>query len=206
MADLPDFFTTVRWFSIYLDVYSQETDTDIVFGNALVELRTGEWRSWTTKPTALPLLPSVDFSIDGNQIIARLGATFLRKKLPIDCDRQGSALAVTVGVLPQGTGYAHKLTTHFRPRPQQMRLKRWSRLVGKKPGAKEHLDGFRFQLPGVAINRQVETTLTVPGAFFTNTFVAPETPYDGQGGIEIPGRALSTGIRNCTAFPKHDPP
>lgn len=173
---------------IYLDVYSHETETALVFGNTHVELRvdkrTGEWHSWTTRPTTLSLInpdtnqPSVDFSVSGNYLVTKHGATFLRKELSIDRDRQGSVLAVTVGVLPQETGYAYELTTYYRLRPQQKRLERWARLVRNKPGPTEHFDGFRFQLPGVAIGRQTETTVTVPGAFFTNTFVAPDTPYD----------------------------
>ncbi|MCY7352395.1 MAG: hypothetical protein LH606_17310 [Cytophagaceae bacterium] len=173
---------------IYLNIYSRETDQDLVFGNAYEELhvdkRTGEWTSWTDKPVPGNLLtpdqafPALDFSIDGVHLIAKHGATFLRKTIAIDKDRQGCVLSVTVGVLPQGTGYAYELTSSYRLFPQQKRLERWARLIRNRPGLKEHFDGFRFQLPGAMIGPKSENTVTIPGPFFTTTFVAPDTPYD----------------------------
>ena len=173
---------------IYLDIYSREAENNIVFGNAHLELhvdkRSGEWTSWTHKPAVPSLItpdktrPSVDFSINGDYLLAKHGATFLRSDRAIDKDRRGSVLSVTVGILPQKTGYAYELTTNYRLYPQQKRLDRWVRLVRNRTGSAEHLDGFRFRLPGVVIGQSPENTITMPGPFFTNTFVAPDTPYD----------------------------
>ena len=173
---------------LYVDIYSRETENDIAFGNVHLELhvdkRSGEWTSWTHKPAAQSLItpdkmrPSVDFSISGVHMVAKHGSTFLRKDRAIDKDRRGSVLSVTVGILPQQTGYAYELTTSYRLYPRRNRLDRWVRLVRNRPGSAEHLDGFRFRLPGVVIGQSPENTVTMPGPFFTNTFVAPDTPYD----------------------------
>lgn len=173
---------------VYQDIYSRETENDIVFGNVHLELhvdkRSGEWTSWTHKPAASSLItpdrtrPSVDFSINAEYLVAKHGSTLLRHELSTDKDRRGSVLSVTVGVLPQETGYAYELTTSYRLYPQRKRLERRARLVRNRPGPKEHLDGFRFRLPGVVISQPGENTITMPGPFFTNTFVAPDTPYD----------------------------
>ena len=173
---------------VYQDIYSRQTENELVFGNAHLELhvskQSGEWTSWTHKPAALSLItpdvtrPPVDFSTNGEYMLAKNGATFLRSDRAIDKDRRGSVLSVTVGILPQETGYAYELTTCYRLYPQQERLERWVRLVRNRSGPKEHLDGFRFRLPGVVIGQPGENTVTLPGPFFTNTFVAPDTPYD----------------------------
>lgn len=181
--------------SIYLDIYSRDGQ-DLFFGNARQELRvnkrTGAWTSWTAKPAADNLLtpdstqPAVDVSINGEYLIAKHGATFLRKEITIDNDRRGSVLSVTVGILPQASGYAYELTQSYRLRPQQNRLERWARIIRNKPGPKEHFDGFRFQLPGVVIGQASENALTIPGPFFPKTFVAPNTPYDSLKAKRIP--------------------
>lgn len=84
---------------VYLDVYSRETEQDIVFGNAHLELHvdkgSGEWTSWTHKPAAPSLItpdttrPALDFSINGDYLLAKHGATFLRSDRAIDKDRRG---------------------------------------------------------------------------------------------------------------------
>lgn len=173
---------------IYGDIYSRETGDELIFGNAHLELRvdrrSGGWNAWVAKPAPDNLLtpdsiyPAVDVSLNGQYLIAKYGATFLRKDIAIDPDRRGSVLSVTVGILPQPGGYAYELTSSYRLYPGQKRLERWARLVRHKPGATEHFDGFRFQVPGMAIGPPVENTLTMPGPFFTTTFVAPDTPYD----------------------------
>ena len=173
---------------VYLDIYSRETKTNLVFGNAQTELqvdkRTGVWTALNDKAGTPSLItpdttrPALDFSINGSYLLAKHGGTLLRNETTIDKDRQGVVLSVTMGVLPQQTGYQYELTTYYRLYPQQKRLERWARLVRNRPGPKEHLDGFRFRLPGVVIGEPGENTVTLPGPFFIKTFVAPDTPYD----------------------------
>lgn len=145
--------------------------------------QTGEWLSWTAKPLTGNLLtpsqtyPAVDFSINGNYLIAQHGATLLKQEIT-EADDQSRTIAITVGILPQGNGYAYQLTSYYRLRLTEKRVERWARLLRNKPGDRDHFDGFRFQVPGVAIGVPRQNTLTVPGPFFTNTFVAPNTPYD----------------------------
>ncbi len=173
---------------VYLDIYSRETETNLVFGNVQTELhvdkRTGAWTVWTDKPATPSLItpdttrPALDFSINGSYLLAKHGGTLLRNETIIDKNRQGVVLSVTVGILPQPTGYQYELTSYYRLFPQQKRLERWARLARNRPGPKEHLDGFRFRLPGVVIGQSGENTVTLPGPFFIKTFVAPDTPYD----------------------------
>lgn len=173
---------------IYADLYTQETGHHIVFGNGrmalTVDKRTGEWISWTAGPLPGNLLtpdnahPALDVSVDSTYLVAGYGATFLRKEVAIDADHRGCVLSITVGMLPQETGYAYELTSSYRLFPMSQRIERWARLVRHKPGLPQHVDGFRFQLPGVVIGPQAQNTLTIPGPFFTKTFVAPDTPYD----------------------------
>ena len=173
---------------VYLDIYSRETEANLVFGNVQTELhvdkRTGAWTVWTDKPATPSLItpdttrPALDFSINGSYLLAKHGGTLLRNETIIDKNRQGVVLSVTVGILPQPTGYQYELTSYYRLFPQQKRLERWARLARNRPGPKEHLDGFRFRLPGVVIGQSGENTVTLPGPFFIKTFVAPDTPYD----------------------------
>ena len=173
---------------VYLDIYSRETETNLVFGNVQTELqvdkRTGAWTTWTDKTGTISLItpdttrPALDFSINGNYLLAKHGGTLLRNETTIDKNRQGVVLSITVGILPQPTGYQYELTSYYRLYPQQKRLERWARLVRNRPGPKEHLDGFRFRLSGVVIGQPGENTVTLPGPFFPKTFVAPDTPYD----------------------------
>ena len=173
---------------IYSDIYRQETDRAIVFGNSYVEIQvdkqTGVWTRWTDEAPANQLItpditrPALDFSINGAYLVAKHGGTLLRNETSIGKDRQGVVLSVTVGVLPQQMGHEYELTTYYRLYPQQKRLDRWARLVRNRPGPTEHLDGFRFRLPGVMIGEPGDNTVTLPGPFFPKTFVAPDTPYD----------------------------
>ncbi len=62
-------------------------------------------------------------------------------------------------------------------------VERSARLTRRKPReegkpANEHFDGFRFQVPTVALGDPKSCSISVPGPFFVKTFVAPNTPYD----------------------------
>lgn len=163
-------------------------DSSLIVGNGRMELRfdgrTGEWVSWTTKSLAGNLLapaqayPAVDVSVGGSYLIATHGATLLRHRVEESSDHQSRLLAVTVGILPQATGYAYELTSYYQLRLPKNQLVRWAKLLRNKRGAPEHFDGFRFQVPGVAVGNPVNNTLTIPGPFFPRTFLAPHTPYD----------------------------
>ena len=197
LSGLPSFRTTDV---VYKDIYFRDTGQGLVFANQRIELnvdrQTGEWRSWTTTSSTQNLLtttntpatsgasrPALDFSINGEYVVAKHGARLIRRYYTIDKDRRGASLAVTVGVLPDQTGqYTYELTSIYTLFPLESRIERSARLLSRIPPssqrAREHLDGFRFQVPGAIIGSATECALTVPGPFFTNTFVRPETPYD----------------------------
>ena len=96
---------------VYSDIYRQETDLAIIFGNSHLEVqvdkRTGAWTVWTDKSATPSLItpdttrPALDFSINGSYLLAKHGGTLLRNETTIDKDRQGVVLSVTVGILPQ---------------------------------------------------------------------------------------------------------
>ncbi|AQG81224.1 alpha-amylase family glycosyl hydrolase [Spirosoma montaniterrae] len=178
---------------IFNDVYLTDTTDQWVFGNQRTELKinkqTGEWQSWTAQGVKENLVtvtakqPALDFSINGEYMIAKHGATVLRHDYHIDKNRRGASLAVTVGILPDKktdgqTVYQYELTTIYTLFPLEKRLERSARLLRTRPGDREHVDGFRFQVPGAVVGKPTDCVLTVPGPFFTNTFVRPETPYD----------------------------
>ena len=181
---------------VYLDIYQNETDTQLIFGNQRLEIKidkaTGEWQSWTIEKQKEDLLttingqPALDFSIGGTHMVAKHGSKLIRHEYVIDKARQGASLAVTVGVAPDKTGsFAYELTSIYKLFPLERRVERSARLLRTKadqnggPGLlREHLDGFRFQVPGAVIGTAGQCALTVPGPFFTTTFVRPETPYD----------------------------
>ena len=186
--------------TVYQDVYFRDTNQGLVFGNQRIELnvdsQTGEWRSWTTTGLAQNLLtttrvqaasdvstPALDFSINGEYMVARHGARLIRRHYTVDKYRRGASLAVTMGILPGPSGqYRYELTSLYTLFPLESRIERSARLLSRIPPgvqqAREHLDGFRFRVPGALIGSPAECALTVPGPFFTNTFVRPETPYD----------------------------
>ena len=178
---------------VLLDIYRAETDQFLILGNARTELKlnrqTGAWQSWTADGsagdflTATPGQPDLDFSINGQYQVARQPAILLRHEYAIDPDRRGATLSVTTGVGATAGSFAYELTQIFRLRPAQKQVERTARLLRLNPGAngdssREHFDGFRFQVPGVAVGPRQEVQFTMPGPFFTNTFVRPQTPYD----------------------------
>lgn len=174
--------------TVYQDIYFRERNNLLILGNRKTEIKidrqTGAWTSWVAEGlegdllTRLPEQPPTDFSINGQYQIARHGSQFIRQHISIDKDRKGVVLSVTMGILPDSNRFAYELTMTYRLFPNEQRLERSARLLRLKPGSREHLDGFRFQLPGVTVGPRSETRLTVPGPFFTKTFVAPETPHD----------------------------
>ena len=185
---------------IYLDIYQTQTDSQLIFGNQRLEIKidkaTGEWQSWTMEKQSENLLtplsdqPALDFSVDGTHQIAGQGSTFIRHQYTIDKDRRGASLAVTVGVGSQENGlFAYELTSIYKLFPLEKRIERSARLLRNRGISdnktrtgtnldREHFDGFRFQVPGTIIGTPDQCTITVPGPFFTTTFVRPETRYD----------------------------
>lgn len=185
---------------VFQDVYFTETNGQLIFGNQRNELRfdakTGEWVAWAQERSKLSFLttPSstsaqinvpLDFSINGDYQIAKYGAKVLSHSISVDKDRRGATLSVTMGVGPTGGSYAYELTSITRLLPMQNGVERSARLTRRKPGEKEHFDGFRFQVPNVAVGDPKSCSITVPGPFFIKTFVAPNTPYDSLSRKEI---------------------
>ncbi len=181
------------------DIYYRETGQGLVFANERMSLTvnpaTGEWQSWTTAGLTKNLLttgagqsgipnPALDFSINGEYVIAKHGATLLRKQHTVDKDHRSASLAITVGVLPNPNGqYRYELTSSYKLFPREGRVERSARLVRNDATAggqraREHVDGFRFQVPGVVISNPNECNLTVPGPFWGHTLVRAGTPYD----------------------------
>ncbi|TAE34308.1 MAG: hypothetical protein EAZ91_00625 [Cytophagales bacterium] len=111
---------------LYQDVYFAQTNDQFVFGNQRTELRfdakTGEWVAWTQERPKLNLLgmsaneiaksgfPALDFSIDGEYLVAKHGATVLSHSVAVDKDRRGATLSITMGVSPQNGSYAYDHT------------------------------------------------------------------------------------------------
>ena len=181
------------------DIYYRDTDQGLVFGNERmrinVDRKTGEWQAWTVEGLSETLLttkgnpsgtyrPALDVSINGDYLIAKHGATLLRKQYAVANDHQSASLAVTVGILPDQAGqFAYELTSYYRLFPRQNRVERSARFVrnsvpSNSQRAREHFDGFRFQLPGAVIGNPNECSLTVPGPFWGHTLVRAGTPYD----------------------------
>jgi len=173
---------------VYEDILLDETATQLIVKNQRMSLAvdkaTGSWTTWNTDGLDGSLLtpqaaqPALDFSINGTYQIARYGSRLLRREISIDKDRRGVTLAITSGIRPTDEGFAYELTQAFRIFPGDTRLERTARLRRNHPGPREHFDGFRFQVPGAAVGAPAQNRLTVPGPFFTHTFVAPATPYD----------------------------
>lgn len=180
---------------IYEDVYLTETDSLLRFGNQrmviLIGKQTGDWRAWTPdelKRGADSSLirpadqPTLDVSVNGTYLVAKHGATYLRRAFWVDKNRRGASLAVTVGIVAGKAGtYAYELTSIYTLFPLENRLERTARLLrtGADGGTtREHFDGFRFDVPNATIGQPAGCSVTVPGPFWANTLVRAGTPYD----------------------------
>jgi glycosidase len=191
---------------LYEDIYRQETEQQLILGNQRLRLtidrQTGRWLSLladggefrgellTTAPVGATGTaagpPSVDILIGNAPIAATFGTTYLRHAYAIDRDRRGATLSICVGTGPLDkttNRYTYELTTTYRLRPGQAHLERAAQVLRNATEAtaatpRQHFEAFRFDVPGVRLGETTDCRFTVPGPFWPNSLVRPNSPYD----------------------------
>jgi glycosidase len=191
---------------LFDDIYRQETDLQLILGNqrlrVTVEKQSGRWLSLladgggfrgellTTAPIGVTGTaagpPAVDMLVANAAIGSTFGTTYLRHAYAIDRDRRGATLSVTVGTGPFDktiNRFAYELTTTYRLMPGQAHLERSAEVLRNATEAgsgtlRQHLEGFRFDVPGIRLGETVDCRFTIPGPFWGTAMVRPGTPYD----------------------------
>lgn len=166
--------------TVYQDITFSENGQTLTFANARLRLsfdrQTGQWTDFSEG--TLPLLrpaagtPSVECRVGGKPI-GTLGPV-VGYHTVLDRFRRGVSLELT-----RRAGTDYELTECYTLLPGAARLERQARLTRLSPTAQPlKFESFVFVLPGVSVGPTNQQTYDVPGPFFVNTFVRPETPFD----------------------------
>lgn len=173
------------------DVYLKETADKLVFGNAHVELtfnrESGKWTSLTTDVAPGNFLTpdgealTVDARVEGEWLSQEYGADVLGHEVAIDRRREKVFLRLRYELVSDSTREAYRLTVTYALSPDQNRVKRSADLRRTTAASTEgpvRLQRFRFTLPGVKVGSRQQSTVSVPGPWYTETFVPPGTAYE----------------------------
>jgi hypothetical protein len=188
---------------IFGDIYLQEKPDSLIFANSKIKLEisktSGRWLSLFTDGIGDNLIsptnsPTIDFQIDGEPMIKRHGADFLRISVAVDKKNKAVSFTAILGVPPRRSPVKKSVPpastdcdfvfsctyTLFQGEGRLDRSAKLLRNAGKDipPSDVVRMEGFIFQLPGALIDKSGDCVLDAPGPFWPNRFIAPETPYE----------------------------
>jgi glycosidase len=189
-------------FQGYKDIYLKEEMGRLIFGNSKLTLEfdntSGQWQSLAAKGIDGNMIsPSnfaaIDFKIDGKAIIRQRGASFLKHQIVTEENRKAVSLNLVFGIpatnesgkdrKPTTANYEYEFTCRYALFADEGRLDRSAKLhkvsdSNSLPNGIVRMSGFIFQLPGVVIGDSADCVVDVPGPFWPNNYIAPETPYN----------------------------
>lgn len=172
--------------TLLADVFLRVHSDVIELGNSRLHLSfdkaSGRWtalrdteasESVISPPPELPLL---DARVDDEWILRQYGSKLLGYETSVGAKCDSASLSIRLGVAsPKGS---YELTATYTLEPEDEVLRWHARLARTDEAGPDHkLQGFLFRLPGVCLGSTDECVVDVPGPWFPNTFVAPETPY-----------------------------
>lgn len=177
--------------NVYEDIYLIEGAGKLVFGNNNLRLEidrsSGIWNNLTAENVPGKIVTadthSIDFVIDGVEMISKHKAKLMGYRTVIDRMRKNVSLEVVLGVLPVNEpsqiNFEYELSCLYTLMPGKSSLERTVTLTRNAKARTDsvHLEGFIFKVENAVISNPAACVVDVPGPFFPDTYVAPGTPY-----------------------------
>jgi glycosidase len=123
----------------------------------------------------------VDFKIDGQEMIAKHGAAYLRHSVRVNEKAQSVTLQMTYGVgKPNNNAYPYELTCNYTLYPEEARLERSARVyrpaLPHEPSTFPNFEGFIFRVPNAQTQQPDQWRVGIPGAWTSSNYLPPATP------------------------------
>ncbi|HEY3281769.1 MAG TPA: alpha-amylase family glycosyl hydrolase [Armatimonadota bacterium] len=187
------------------DITFREEPDRLVLANRWVSVEVergkGAWVSLTCDGVQGNLLspaasgPTLDFRVDGQWMVEKRGASLRSYEVALAPDHSSVTLSLRYQVPAASEGAPeYELTASFTLRLGDPGLYRSAR-VARRPGVEgaARFEGFLFRLPGLALGDPSECVLNVPGPWFPQTYVAPDSPAASLGERGIGGHGAPDG-------------